>query len=564
MFKTSMLFAISVVVGLPALAGHGSDLFQTIRNLDFAAVRAHLTKETLEARDISRSLRFTAAMLVLASALYSQNQPFRPAIPKVWDEAALAEWATPVAGLNVRPTHISSSEYYSAPEHNLRSYPVYMPGREPDGYWEMLQSIGPKPLIEPATLKTEADWLQAGQRVFDEATTPHLTVFDPQVIRNLRGREYLEGQRAAPLADGTLGTLRWVPTKQGVALSTSMCGGCHMLFRSDGVRIPGLSSRTEVSRTRPFQAVGVRADFLEAQNHVMRGASPFHMGVGSLGSRLYQAFGVPWLNNDPNLRLKSIIEEEYAALVTAERNGGAITRWGGSPLFPAKIPDLIGVKDRKYLDHTATHLHRGIGDLMRYAAQVTFAEMTDFGPHHVLSAGTKRTQARVPDEAFYALALYIYSLKPPPNPNPLDEKARAGQKVFAGEGCAGCHTPPLYTNNRVTLAQGFTPPRDKPASIDVLPVSVGTDPGLALATRKGTGYYKIPSLKGAWYRGHYLHDGSVASLEEMFDPDRLRDSHVPGGYCPPGLKGRAIKGHEFGLKLKPEEKESLLAFLRTL
>jgi cytochrome c peroxidase len=44
---------------------------------------------------------------------------------------------------------------------------------------------------------------------------------------------------------------------------------------------------------------------------------------------------------------------------------------------------------------------------------------------------------------------------------------------------------------------------------------VGTDPGLALLTRKGTGYYKIPSLKGVWYRGHYLHDGSVASLEEM-------------------------------------------------
>jgi cytochrome c peroxidase len=73
---------------------------------------------------------------------------------------------------------------------------------------------------------------------------------------------------------------------------------------------------------------------------------------------------------------------------------------------------------------------------------------------------------------------------------------------------------------------------------------VGTDPGLALLTRKGTGYYKIPSLKGVWYRGHYLHDGSVASLEEMFDADRLRDSHVPGGYSPPGVQSRAIKGHE--------------------
>ena len=64
------------------------------------------------------------------------------------------------------------------------------------------------------------------------------------------------------------------------------CGGCHLLFRSDGVRIPGLSARTEVSRTRPFQAVGVRADFLESQNRVMRGASPFQMGAGGSEARL--------------------------------------------------------------------------------------------------------------------------------------------------------------------------------------------------------------------------------------------------------------------------------------
>jgi hypothetical protein len=114
------------------------------------------------------------------------------------------------------------------------------------------------------------------------------------------------------------------------------------------------------------------------------------------------------------------------------------------------------------------------------------------------------------------------------------------------------------------LAQGFAPPKDVPATLDILPVSVGTDSGLALGTRKGTGYYKVPSLKGVWYRGHYLHDGSVASLEEMFDPDRLLETHEPGGWSPPGTTARAIKGHEFGLNLKPEERGQLLAFLRTL
>jgi hypothetical protein len=497
------------------------------------------------------------------SPIWAQGAP-QTKVPKTWDEAALEAWATPLAGINVRPTHISATEYYSVPEYGLRSYPVYMPGREPDGYWEMLQRVGPKPLIEPAALKTESDWILAGQRVFDEASTPQLTVFDPQVIAKLRSREFLEAQRAEPLPDGTLGTFRWVPTKQGVALSTLICGGCHILFRSDGARIPGLSARTEVSRMRPFKAVGVRPDFLESQNHVVRGAAPFYMGRGPLGVWLYQAYGVPWLKNDPNERLKTLTESEYSALVTAERNGGAITRWNGSPLFPAKIPDLIGIKDRKYLDHTATHLHRDIGDLMRYAAQVTFAEMTDFGPHHVLSPETKRVRARLPDEALYALALYIYSLEPPPNPNPFDQNAKAGLQIFTREGCSGCHPPPLYTNNKVTPAQGFVPPKGKPGSIDILHVSVGTDPGLALSTRKGTGYYKIPSLKGVWYRGHFLHDGSLASLEEMFDPDRLTDTFAPEGWNPVGVKTRAVIGHEFGLRLSPDEKRSLIAFLRTL
>jgi len=108
------------------------------------------------------------------------------------------------------------------------------------------------------------------------------------------------------------------------------------------------------------------------------------------------------------------------------------------------------------------------------------------------------------------------------------------------------------------------PPKDVPPTLDILAVSVGTDPGLALKTRKGTGYYKVPSLKGLWYRGHYLHDGSVASLEEMFDPDRLSETHVPGGFTPPDKRQRAIKGHEFGLKLPAAERQQLIAFLRTL
>jgi hypothetical protein len=67
-------------------------------------------------------------------------------IPRTWDEKALVNWATPVAGLNVRPHHLSEKEYYATPVDNLRTYPVYYPDREPAGYWEKLQKLGPQPL----------------------------------------------------------------------------------------------------------------------------------------------------------------------------------------------------------------------------------------------------------------------------------------------------------------------------------------------------------------------------------------------------------------------------------
>jgi hypothetical protein len=503
--------------------------------------------------------------LTLCSQSAKPESSFRPNIPKTWDDAALADWATPVAGLNVRPTHMSEKEYYSMRVENLRTYPVYYPGREPEGYWEMLQHVGPKPLIEPEKLKSEADWIEAGRIVFDEADLPHLRSLDPQVIAAARSRETLEQAHIEPYPDGTLDGVRWVPTKQGVALSVGNCRTCHLLTLANGTRIPGAPTFAEESRAHRFRYEDRLIGRLQMTNRVASAVTPFIMGPEPPGMWFYQAYGVPWIKDDIHVQLKTIAsrEELLAQFGNFDASGGR-PRWNGSPYYPAKVPDLIGIKDRKYIDHTATHLHRNIGDLMRYAALVSFAETTDFGPYHVLLPDTKRVQARLSDEALYALALYIYSLQPPPNPNPFDDKAKAGQKIFAREGCVMCHTPPLYTSNKLTLALGFTPPKDVPATLDILPISVGTDPGLALKTRKGTGYYKVPSLKGVWYRGHYLHDGSVTSLEEMFDPDRMKETHVPGGWSPPGTKTWAIKGHPFGLDLTPEERAQLIAFLKTL
>jgi hypothetical protein len=242
---------------------------------------------------------------------------------------------------------------------------------------------------------------------------------------------------------------------------------------------------------------------------------------------------------------------------------GSCARQGTSIFYPSAIPDLIGIKDRLYLDSTGIVRQRSIGDLMRYAALNQGADdltlYDQFRPAGELRAAS--TQSRYSDEQLYALSLYIYSLKPPVNPNKFDALAQRGYVVFMTEACDACHTPPLYTNNMLTPVAGF---KVAPRTKDVLNIPINTDPNLALNTRRGTGYYKVPSLLGVWYRGPFEHNGSVATLEDWFDIQRLQDDYVPTGFIGYRVNTRAVKGHEFGLSLTLEERTALIAFLRTL
>ena len=287
-------------------------------------------------------------------------------------------------------------------------------------------------------------------------------------------------------------------------------------------------------------------------------------------------YAAPWLGPDsfpPTTFSWQEIVARHAAIPP-----GVMARHGTTPLVPARVPDLIGIEERRYLDATGLARHREIGDLMRYAAMNqdgdVLARHRDYVPRESVPAifgfgklpedPAKLASGRFSDEQLYALALYLYNLKSPPNPNPIGVESARGKKVFESEGCGGCHTPPAYTNNMLTLASGFNPPPDHTSKYQILKLSVGTNPDLALKTRRGTGYYKVPPLRGLWYRGPLEHSGSVATLEDWFDPARLRDDYVPTGFKGYRVKTRAVKGHEFGLRLSVADKAALIAFLRTL
>ena len=244
------------------------------------------------------------------------------------------------------------------------------------------------------------------------------------------------------------------------------------------------------------------------------------------------------------------------------RVGGGVTARAFTSMYaPPQIPDLIGVKDRKFLDHTGLVRQNEAADLMRYSSLVQdmmgYGRYGDYEPMRTPEAGKG---ARYSDVQLYAMAMYIYSLEPPENPNKPDAKSARGERVFKSERCGGCHTPPIYTNNKLVPVQGF---KGEKASW-VSRQSMAADPRTALATKKGTGYYKVPSLLGVWYRSPFEHNGSAATLEEWFDKARLSDDYQPKGFA--GYDGgpRAIPGHEFGLDLSPADKEALIAFLKTL
>ena len=482
---------------------------------------------------------------LVASILVAQTR-----VPRVWDEKGFAGWQLPIAGQEFTAGHFTEEEYYRAPIENVRTYPVYAPNREPEGYWRFLNTIGPKPLIEAEKLETRREWVDAGQRVFEEFDFVPSRRYDPELIRKLRSRAYFTERKIEPLPDGALPDVRWVVTQKGIGISVRECAGCHLRW------VPGPGTGGKPYYGAPENMPFPNFNF----NFVDLGAGVYLPRGDDSAAIRWRSHFVPWISNDIHARVKTMTNKEWEAWDTASNGTGMQARWDGSIYYPTKIPDLIGIKDRKFFDHTATHRHRGIEDLMRYAAQVTSADSPHFGPYDIVPRADRRVPYRLSDEALYAMAMYIYSLEPPPNPNRFDATAAAGQKIFTAN-CAGCHTPPQYTNNKLTLAKGFKPDAANP---DVMPVSVGTDPGGAMLTRKGTGYYKVPSLKGVWYRGRFLHDGSLASLEEMFDPTRLQPDFEPGGWNPPGVKKRAVAGHEFGLKLSAQERVQLIAFLKTL
>ena len=497
------------------------------------------------------SFAFALFGLILSNLSLGQKpQTNRSVIPKTWDTQAIDSFQLQLADPEVSPKLISSSYYYSIPVRPIyKSYDVYRPNREPRGYMDQLKRKEPQVIFDSSKLKSEADWTKAGEMVFD---APIEFVADGTLYSEIRGMDWFVKNQVPVTSEGVMPFMRWVVREKGkVELGILACAHCHTRVMPDGSVIKGAQGNFPDDRTFGYEQRIAEAK-AKNKDSVLKEFRGF----------IRRSYGAPWIKGDASARADRMSLSELASVMEAI-SPGSCARQGTSPFYPAAIPDLIGVKDRLYLDSTGLVRQRSMGDLMRYAALNQGAdELTlydQFRPAGELPVAS--TQSRYSDEQLYALSLYIYSLKPPDNPNKFTALAQKGYEVFMTEACDVCHTPPLYTNNMLVPVAGFKVDR---RNNDVLNIPINTDPNLALNIRRGTGYYKVPSLKGVWYRGPFEHDGSVATLEDWFDPRRLRDDYVPTGFRGFGVTTRAVKGHEFGLSLTLEERTALIEFLRTL
>ena len=475
------------------------------------------------------------------SAPRKNGRLFRPQIPKLWDESELAAVTLPPARQDGHLVYVSSSYFYAMPGLQIyKSYPVYRPDREPRGYLASLREREPVIAFDPSTLRTEADWIRAGQVVFNAPTA-----FEP--IDDVRNPEWYARLNVPVTKEGIVPGYYYVVRKKGeVEVGVFSCATCHSRVLPDGTLVSGAQGNFPVE---PAYGYALRKDPSKKPEPMLEAGLHFSPAERKR------------LTDDLYDRPTAEIAAVHEAMIP-----GIAMRPGFSYLDPPKIADLIGLKDRKYLDMTARLRHRSLADVMRYG---TMSGGTNYffsatGQVKEQDLPAAKTLFRYTDEEAYAYALYVYALRPPPNPNRTSALTEQGKKVFTQQGCPACHTPPLYTNNMLTPASGFNIPPDHAKWYDILPVRVGTDARSAVESLRGRGYYKVPSLKGVWYRGPFEHNGSIATLEDWFDPARLRDDYIPTGFKGYGVNARAVPGHQFGLQLNAADKAALIAFLKTL
>lgn len=138
----------------------------------------------------------------------------------------------------------------------------------------------------------------------------------------------------------------------------------------------------------------------------------------------------------------------------------------------------------------------------------------------------------------------------------FSEPENHGKRLFflplnqGGAGCVGCHSTEAFINpDNGPTNNGL----DAESSVDLGVFEAINNPAFL-------GAFKVPSLKSVELTAPYMHDGRFTSLEEVVEHYNSGIQNHPN--LAPALRGP--DGQAIRLNLSTQEKEDLVAFLKTL
>jgi cytochrome c peroxidase len=155
----------------------------------------------------------------------------------------------------------------------------------------------------------------------------------------------------------------------------------------------------------------------------------------------------------------------------------------------------------------------------------------------------------------------------------ISDSAQRGEALFFGEqvaSCFRCHSGFNFSDATVYRGSGNAPIPFHNTGLYNMPLTFSypwPNVGIYQQTRNRAdiGKFKTPSLRNVGLTAPYMHDGSVATLEDVLDHYAVGGRTIPSGpYAGRGHDNPHIDLRLTGFTLTPQNRQDLLAFLQSL
>lgn len=369
-----------------------------------------------------------------------------------------------------------------------------------------------------------------------------------------------------------------VKAPNGEMVVAPNCLQCHaQVF--DGKLYIGLGNTSidfsNNQRLDPKTAAMAEQVMKNADPRKYEAAEPFLKVVKTIGGQLYTK--VRGVN----------AADRLAALLVAHRDRNTF-EWNEKPLLeipdeviPTDVPAWWLLKKK----HAMFYNGFGRGDFGRFLMASNLLTVND------------TAESREVDSHFNDVLAYIYSLKPPKYPQPVNRQLVKTGGILFVKNCAKCHGhygngeeyPNLLIPESVIKTDSFLFKSNYQSSqfVDWFNNSWFAQGDHPARLEPFNGYI-APPLDGIWVTAPYLHNGSVPTLEGVLN-SKLRPAYWSRDFdnpeydyekvgwkytehqAPAGttvydthLPGYGNYGHTFGDKFSDKERKAIIEYLKTL